>query len=83
MNNGAVPCEFERYLFRRLASDRYQLLFDLHSKPPTRRAIPIGIIRVSFFDVQVLLVDSKDSDSPGDPFVVTCCYAWQSGFPCT
>src|SRR5581483_3554448 len=62
----------------RTAANSELLLLNLHSLPTVLRFVLQRIRRIELFDVEVLLVEAEDGESPSDMFIVPESYPRQS-----
>ena len=55
-----------------------QLLLDLHVLPLAVGHVAIGVLRIGFFDIEILLVHAQDGEAPRQAVVVTDRDPWQA-----
>ncbi len=83
IDNRPVNCvlQIDGFAARALNIDR--LMLDRKRLPIATVGIFVGILRIFFLHIQVLLVDSHDGKAPRDVLVVTKRNTGQRGFTCT
>ena len=69
--NGAMPGKAQLQFARWLALHLDQLPNDPHVFPDAVVAVLVGVGRVQFVNIQILLVSPENRETEGDPFVMT------------
>ena len=63
--------ELQHDFDRRLSFDCDAFVLHLHPRPSIRRLVLKRILRIQIFDVQILLIEAEDRESPRNVLIVT------------